>query len=117
VLRTRFETEDGIAALTDFMPAATEEEKGQILWPEQEVVRRIACEEGEVEVEVRFDPRPDFGRGRVRIHDVGKLGLRIDVGNGLVTLCSDMRLQPDPAGGLSGRARLKAGQSTDFSLT
>src|SRR5436189_216175 len=64
VLCTRFHTDDGIVALTDFMPAASEEQKGQILWPEHEVVRRVACEEGEVEVEVHFDPRPDFGRAR-----------------------------------------------------
>jgi len=117
VLQTRFHTEDGIVALTDFMPAATEEQKGRTLWPEQELVRRVTCEEGEVQVEVHFDPRPDFGRAPVAIRDAGQLGVRFEVGTGLVTLRGDIPMNPTPAGGMSGRTRLVGGQSADFSLT
>src|SRR5919197_537648 len=41
VLQTEFRTASGTMTLTDFMPAATEEEKGLVLWPEQELVRRV----------------------------------------------------------------------------
>jgi GH15 family glucan-1,4-alpha-glucosidase len=117
VLRTRFHTEDGIVALTDFMPAATEEQKGRTLWPEQELVRRVTCEEGEVQVEVQFDPRPNFGRAPVDIRNAGQLGVRFEVGTGLVTLRGGIPMTPTPAGGMSGRIRLVGGQRADFSLT
>src|SRR5438552_2024255 len=48
VLQTRFHTGTGTLALTDFMPAASEEEKGRLLWPEQELIRLAECEQGEV---------------------------------------------------------------------
>ena len=47
VLRTRFETADGVVTLTDFMPVASEEEKRRRLWPEHELVRRLECERGD----------------------------------------------------------------------
>jgi GH15 family glucan-1,4-alpha-glucosidase len=86
VLQTRFRTADGTIALTDFMPAATEEQKRSMLWPEHELVRHVECERGEAEINVHFDPRPDFGRANVRIRDLGRLGLRLDMGTGILTL-------------------------------
>jgi GH15 family glucan-1,4-alpha-glucosidase len=117
VLRTRFETATGIATLTDFMPAASEEEKERRLWPEHELVRWVECESGKVEVEVRFDPRPDYGRARVTLHDAGPLGIRLELGSILLTLLGDVRLAPAAGGGVAGRARLRAGESAAFSLT
>jgi GH15 family glucan-1,4-alpha-glucosidase len=115
VLQTRFETADGVATLTDFMPAASEEDKRR-LWPEHELLRRVECERGEVEVEVRFDPRPDYGRARVTLRDAGPLGIRLERGSTLLTLRGDTKLAP-VAGGMTGRVRLRAGESVAFSLT
>src|SRR5687768_9089848 len=67
VLQTRFRTPTGVLVLTDFMPAASEEDKRRLLWPEQELVRQVRCEQGEAEVQVHFDQRPDYGRARVTI--------------------------------------------------
>ena len=89
--QTRFHTADGTVTLTDFMPAATEEQKRTMLWPEHELVRHVECERGEVEINVHFDPRPDYGRAKVRIRDLGSLGLRLEMGAGLLTLRSDVR--------------------------
>src|SRR5690242_11367519 len=116
VLQTRFHTTTGLLVLTDFMPAAAEDEKRRMLWPEQELVRRIECEQGEVEVQVRFDPRPDYGRARIALRDAGKLGLRIDRGSHLITLLSDVKLAPAAEGGASARFRLGTGASATFSL-
>jgi GH15 family glucan-1,4-alpha-glucosidase len=117
VLQTRFRTAGGVLVLTDFMPAASEQEKKQRLWPEQELVRQVKCEQGEVEVQVRFDPRLDYGRARVALCDAGTLGLRIDTGSQLITLLSDVQLAPAAEGGVSARFRLQAGASASFSLT
>jgi GH15 family glucan-1,4-alpha-glucosidase len=80
VLETRFRTPAGAVTLTDFMPAASEEDKSRVLWPEQELVRLVGCEEGEAEVRVHFDPRPDYGRAGVDLRDAGTLGLRVEMG-------------------------------------
>jgi GH15 family glucan-1,4-alpha-glucosidase len=117
VLQTRFHTSTGILVLTDFMPAASEEEKRRVLWPEQELVRQVACGQGEVEVQVHFDPRPDYGRARITIRDAGKLGLRIELGSCLITLQSDIRLAPAAEGGVSARVKLRAGEPIAFSLS
>jgi GH15 family glucan-1,4-alpha-glucosidase len=116
VLQTRFHTAAGTVTLTDFMPAASEEEKGRTLWPEQELVRRVECEQGEVEVRVHFDPRPDYGRAAVRVRDAGALGLRLESGPGLVTLRGDVQLAPAADGGATATARLRAGEAVAFSL-
>jgi GH15 family glucan-1,4-alpha-glucosidase len=116
VLQTRFETPDGAVTLTDFMPAASEDEKRR-LWPEHELLRRVECERGEVEVEVRFDPRPDYGRARATLRDAGPLGIRLERGSTLLTLRGDVPLAPVEGGGMAGRVRLRAGEVVAFSLT
>src|SRR5688572_6098774 len=95
VLQTWFHTAAGVVVLTDFMPAASEEQKGRMLWPEHELVRLVECEQGEVEVGVHFDPRPDYGRAKVTLRDARALGLRIEMGARLITLRGDVKLTPD----------------------
>jgi GH15 family glucan-1,4-alpha-glucosidase len=117
VLQTRFRTQAGAIVLTDFMPAASEQQKRCLLWPEHELLRHVRCEQGNVELEVHFDPRPNYGREKITIRDAGKLGLRIDRGSSLITLRSDIRFGPNVKGGVSGGVRLQAGESIGFSLT
>jgi GH15 family glucan-1,4-alpha-glucosidase len=116
VLETRFETSTGVVRLTDFMPAASEEDKGRILWPEHELIRHVECEQGEVEVRIEFDPCPDFGRAAVRLRDAGPLGLRLEMGAALLALRGDVPLSPAVDGGAMGQARIKAGNAISFSL-
>ncbi|MBI2824820.1 MAG: glycoside hydrolase family 15 protein [Planctomycetia bacterium] len=117
VLQTRFHAATGAIVLTDFMPAAAEEQKRRMPWPEHELVRKVECEQGEVEVQVRFDPRPDYGRARIAIRDAGAMGLRIEMGASLVTLRSDVKFNPVAEGGASARLKVRAGESMAFSLT
>ena len=58
VLETTFEVPTGVMVLTDAMPVADEAAKTASLWPDHEVLRRIECTEGQVEVTVRYEPRP-----------------------------------------------------------
>jgi GH15 family glucan-1,4-alpha-glucosidase len=118
ILQTRFHTTGGgVVVLTDFMPVTSEEQKGRMLCPEHEIVRRVECEQGEVDIQITFDPRPDYGRAKVHLRDARALGLRLEIGSCLVTLHSDVKLTPSDAGGVQGRIRLKAGDAVAFSLT
>jgi GH15 family glucan-1,4-alpha-glucosidase len=116
VLETRFETATGTLLLTDLMTVASEEEKRRELFPEHEILREASCTRGEVVIEVRYDPRPDFGLEQARIRLEGKLGARLETRrNGSIILRSEVPLAPSPRG-LTGRARLRAGERRQLSL-
>src|SRR5579883_1081773 len=82
VLETRFDGAGGALVLTDLMPVASrDEERGRLL-PGHEVLRRAECVSGEVEVEVRYEPRPGYGGRAARLRDHRALGLRADCNGG-----------------------------------
>ena len=62
VLETTFRTADGIAVLTDAM-AVGRNERGHDLGTGSPgvLVRQLACTAGEMDIEVRYAPRPEFG--------------------------------------------------------
>jgi GH15 family glucan-1,4-alpha-glucosidase len=114
VLQTRFRTASGELALTDFMPVLSRFDSARSLHPGHELVRVARCEGGEVEVEIVFDPRPDYGRRKAVIRSMGKLGLRVDCGgDAILSLLTDGPL------GAEGRARLRlrGGEEIHFSLS
>ena len=117
VLETTFSAGSGKVILTDFMPVTSEEEKTRRLWPEQELVRAIKCETGEIALNVEFDPRPDYGRTTPYLKRESKLGWRISVGTNLLNLRSDINLTANGNGGLRAELKLKRGDTSTFSLT
>ena len=117
VLQTIFTTDSGKLLLTDFMPVTSEEEKARRLWGENEVIRQINCEEGEISVLIDFHPRPVYGLAPASITNARKLGWRMNVGKDLVVLRSEIELTPGKNGGLSSELRLRRGESFAFSLT
>jgi GH15 family glucan-1,4-alpha-glucosidase len=116
VLVTRWEDEEAALRLVDFMPAAREKEKARRLVPEHELVRVVTCERGQVELVVRFAPRPAFGSRPVRLRDLGPLGVVVDLGARLYRLRSDVALHLDADGG-SARVSLRAGETRRFALS
>ena len=116
VLETRFATAGGSAVLTDFMPAVSEEEKHELLLAEHEIVRRVRCERGTVEIESVLRPRPGYGLGAYRIRDAGKLGVRIHTDQGLLVHGANAPLEI--VGGTEIRARkvLREGEELLFSF-
>ena len=66
ILETRFETETGVATLTDFMPLGDDEDK-------VDLVRIVTCVEGEVELEMELALRFEYGKAVpwVRRRDYG----------------------------------------------
>jgi GH15 family glucan-1,4-alpha-glucosidase len=115
ILETRFTTASGTIVLTDFMPVASEEEKRGMLWPENEIIRRVSCEQGETEVEIDFQPRPDYGCAPIAFKDRGPLGLHLEVEGHLLVLRGEARLtvERDRAYAV---IKLKAGETISFSL-
>ncbi|MFL5533938.1 MAG: glycoside hydrolase family 15 protein, partial [Gemmatimonadales bacterium] len=117
VLQTRFITEAGTVVLIDLMPVCSEKEKEDLLLPEREVLRLIECEQGEVEIEWSFEPRPGYGLRTPAVRQAGQLGLRAETGAGLVNLRTDLRLEFSGGGIAGGRARLSSGTTAHSSLT
>jgi len=62
VLLTSFQTEEGRATVTDFMPVAAD-----IAVSEHEVIRIVHCESGQAVLDCFFQPRLDYGRGLTRL--------------------------------------------------
>jgi GH15 family glucan-1,4-alpha-glucosidase len=118
VLETVFRTPTGACVLRDLMSVSSEEDKRAHLTPEHEVLREIEGLEGEVEVEILYDPRPDYGRVRPVLERQWDRGLRCEVGAAVLTLRSELALEPKGDGrGASGMVRLKAGECKYLSLT
>ncbi len=116
VLETRFVTGAGVAVVTDLMPVASEQEKRRVLVGEHEVLRVIRCERGEVEIETLLRARPGYGLRTARMRDAGKLGIRVETGQGTMMLRGDMPLAISADGLVRGRTTLHAGERAHLSL-
>jgi alpha,alpha-trehalase len=65
VLETRFETADGVLTLADCFAVKTGEGH-----PGHRLIRRVRCDEGEVRVRAKFEPRFDYGLTEPRLEQV-----------------------------------------------
>jgi GH15 family glucan-1,4-alpha-glucosidase len=117
VLETMFETVDGACTLVDLMPIAPESHKGRMLVAEHEVLRYLRCTRGEIELAVEIDPQPDFGRGRMRVAEHHRLGVRWQIGRNLLALRADVPLELCDDDAVRGTIRLRAGDTATLSLT
>jgi GH15 family glucan-1,4-alpha-glucosidase len=105
VLETRFACGDAIVRVTDAMTVE----------PDEELIRIVECDRGEVEIAVEYQPRPGFARRVPVVRDRGVLGLRVEGRYSLDTLMSDRRLEVID-GGARGRFPLRAGETATFCL-
>ncbi len=118
VLETVFRTPTGACVLRDLMSVSSEEDKRAYLTPEHEVLRELEGLEGEVEVEILYDPRPDYGRVRPLLEQRGALGLRCEVDGTSLTLRSELPLElTDGDRCARGSARIRSGERRYLSLT
>jgi GH15 family glucan-1,4-alpha-glucosidase len=117
VLETTFETSAGVLRLTDCMPVTSERQKRRVLWPHHEILRRVECVEGEVVLDVAYEPRPNYGSRQPRLRDRGRLGVYCHVGAELLALRSDvpLTLSPDRTGA-HARVALRRGERRYLSL-
>ena len=109
VLQTHFVLSDARMALTDFMPV-----RGGAEVSCRTVFRRLFCTEGEVKIEIAFEPAFDYGRRTPRFYqDDGGIGAEADG--------ESLWLQsPLPLGiherGAHGKAILRAGKIVWFAM-
>jgi GH15 family glucan-1,4-alpha-glucosidase len=114
VLETTFRTDRGTARLLDLMPVMTEEAKRHRLVPFRQLLRRIEVLEGEVDIDVLYEPRPDYARV------VPKLTIRRDAvhcghGTAVLHLRSDAAFTVD-GGTARASFTLREGERRDFAL-
>jgi GH15 family glucan-1,4-alpha-glucosidase len=114
VLETTLRTASGTVRLIDLMPIG---DVADHLAPMREILRVVEGIDGEMTVNVRFEPRPDYGRQKVRIRSRGALGWSCAWSDELCLLSSNARLEvgPDEAA-IIGQVRIKAGERVYFSL-
>jgi GH15 family glucan-1,4-alpha-glucosidase len=115
VLETTFTTTSGTAVLTDAM-ALGRNERGHALGSDSPgmLLRRLVCKDGDIEAEVIYTPRPEYGL----IHPILS-----PVANGVAARRGEYRLLLSTAVGLhidgstaTARVRLAAGQTAEFAL-
>jgi GH15 family glucan-1,4-alpha-glucosidase len=117
VLETTFRTDTGTVALTDLMPVLDASISG-VMVPDHEIIRRLTCISGEVEVEAKLAPRTNYGEELPPIRDVGKLGIRIQSGAGVYWLRSNIATQIGHSSkSVFARSRLRAGDTLLFSFS
>jgi GH15 family glucan-1,4-alpha-glucosidase len=111
VLETTFTTDSGVLRLTDLMPVDSEENKRGKLWAAHQILRKVECLAGEVELEGIFDPRPNYGRERCHAQDRGPLGVFYEHRGRAFILRSEMplTLSPDTGAAYLGYT-LRAGE-------
>ena len=117
VLETTFYTATGVLRLTDLMPVDSEAGKARELWPDHEILRRLECVAGDVEINVVFDPRFEYGRVCPAISRRRPDLFYAEYGTGAVILSTDIPLQADEKGGVGGTARMSAGDRRFLSMT
>ncbi len=118
VLETVFTCPSGVVALRDLMPVASEEERRMTLDPEHEVLREVEGLSGEVELEIVYEPRPDYARYQPQLVDRGPFGIWCQSSHSAVILRGDFPLQISSDGrGAYGGDRIRSGERRFLSLS
>ena len=86
VLQTTFKTSSGEVRLTDCFTVASEEEKKNRLWPDDEILRVLEGISGTVIVRMRFRPCEDYGESGIRLKRQGNWAVKCESGERLLFL-------------------------------
>ncbi|MGW5175407.1 glycoside hydrolase family 15 protein [Streptomyces sp. NPDC004082] len=114
VLRTEFRTDGGLLTVTDALASGLDQ-RGHDLGRDapHALLRVVECVEGEVEIDIEFAPRPEYGVVRpLLIAQEG--GLHCRGGPDTLGLCSPVPLRISDMA--RGRHAMRAGESVAFAL-
>src|SRR5919199_1834009 len=120
VLETTFSAPGGRVRATDLMPIhrRTAHRQGYDVGASHRLLRRLEGLEGEVELTLAFKPTFDYARARTCLEPrPGAGAVAWADGRYLALACPGVHLEPDQAGGLAGRLRLRAGEQCWVVLT
>lgn len=117
VLVTEFETETGGLRITDLMPVGDYEIYRTQLRSDHQVLRKVECTWGTVDVRVDCVPRPEYGSRPAGFDDRGSHGFFCRDGPMVLVVRSELPLRAYEDGGvLRGRERLRSGQTRWLTL-
>lgn len=117
ILETTFASSEGAVVLRDLMPVSSEGDKKVRLSSQYEVLREVEGLWGQMELEVLYKPRPEYGRRRPLLQQRGALGFWCTAGSGALALRSELPLElSDDGRGARGVARVRAGERKYLSL-
>jgi GH15 family glucan-1,4-alpha-glucosidase len=113
VLETTFETDTGAVRVLDCIPVVD----GGALSPMREVLRIVQVLRGELVLDIRFEPRPNYARAVPRIRSRGALGWACTWSDELFLLhtTAPLSISNDHLA-VAGRVRVAAGDNLEFSL-
>jgi GH15 family glucan-1,4-alpha-glucosidase len=118
VVEIIFHTANGSLALRDAMVVMSEEDKQNGLTADHEIIREIEGLTGEVEVEIHYEPRPDFDRQAISLERRGGFGVWCHAGRAALILRSDALLDiSDDRRSASTTAHVRAGERLLLSLS
>jgi GH15 family glucan-1,4-alpha-glucosidase len=98
VLETTFQCATGKLVLRDLFAVGTEKEKQSALTPSHELLRELEVIEGEVPVEIFYQPRPGYALSPPTLEDRGSLGVWCPGCGGKVVLRSEIPLSLSDSG-------------------
>jgi GH15 family glucan-1,4-alpha-glucosidase len=118
ILITEFRDRGGHVRITDFMPCF---KASGLVVSTGEVQRRVTCLSGRFELELKLEPRLNYGLYSPTITKVGKFGYSIvpkkrESGHELGFITTLENLEVENEGRLSGSFMLEANQKTDLVL-
>ena len=118
VLETTFTTDTGVLRLTDLMPVGPPEAYRRELWPTHEILRRVECVEGTVDVQVACEPRVEYARLDPSFDDRAPHGFFYNYDGAILIVRSGVPLAPSSGqNALHGEQTLRAGDRHFLSLT
>jgi GH15 family glucan-1,4-alpha-glucosidase len=115
VIETEFRTHSGLLRLTDCMPVYEESYERAYMVADREVLRKIECVSGQVDVKSLYVPRPNYGLCRRRWKNNATLGIRLEFIGGALWLRTDLHTQLHDDH-VESRTVLQAGESRYCSL-
>lgn len=118
VLATTFRTDAGAVRLVDFMPAERRDagRRGEDICASHRIMRLIEGVAGDVDIEIAFRPTFDYARSDTVI-DARADGAIARGGDQRLRLRSDVPLQVDATGTLSGHVRVRTGDRVWLTVT
>ncbi len=113
VLETTYSAQGGLVRATDLMPIheRTDDRQGYDVGTSHQLLRRLECLEGEVELALEFKPTFDYARADTRVAPRPGGGAVAHAGGQSLSLaCPGITVKGDAGDRYFGRLRLRAGE-------